>query len=571
VTGLWDPVDPVDEELPDGWARLPESISAAGLHEWADRRGYDPEILAELGAFIVSIRGRRAVFGPGWDVARHWDGRDPRVQAPPGRARRPQLLAAENSGPVHRQPVVIVEGLTDGLAVLHAEPVGDRVRPVPIVHPSAGFDPMPTREIVALIDPPVVVVAVDADRAGDECRARLADALDGIPRLAGRIRHLRPPDGLDLDEWRRKDPTEFRVTLAVALDPVDVEEIPGTLWCQPIYDPGPEPEPEDRNRWRARLLSVSAVIALRPPEPLIAQVLDLDTLSMLYGPPKSMKSFVALDWSCHVAAGIRWHGRETRQGRVLYCAGEGVAGLGIRLQAWQAAHEGAALDDLQVLPATPGLGDDLQVLELVELVEDLRPVLVVIDTLSRATAGLDENSAKDASRVVAQLDRLRTVAGSAVVPVHHSGKDTSAGLRGSSVLLAAADAVVRVERDRGRVDLKWEASKNHEDPAPITLQARAVGLSLVLGPGEQYDPVEALPIAHRIALEALETVTAGVGPCTFRQWLTVWNVSESHAYRLLKDLTGPLELVERLGAKSSARFQLSPTALSLLDAGRNSP
>ena len=60
--------------------------------------------------------------------------------------------------------------------------------------------------------------------------------------------------------------------------------------------------------------------------------------------------------------------------------------------------------------------------------------MLVIDTLARAMAGSDENSASDVSLVVAKCEAITMAAGAAILLVHHSGKDTSKGARGSTAL-----------------------------------------------------------------------------------------------------------------------------------------
>ncbi len=71
--------------------------------------------------------------------------------------------------------------------------------------------------------------------------------------------------------------------------------------------------------------------------------------------------------------------------------------------------------------------------------------LVVVDTLSRHYGG-DENIAKDVAKFIAGLDQLKQEFNLAILLVHHSGKDSSKGARGSSAMRAALDTEIRVER-----------------------------------------------------------------------------------------------------------------------------
>lgn len=78
------------------------------------------------------------------------------------------------------------------------------------------------------------------------------------------------------------------------------------------------------------------------------------------------------------------------------------------------------------------------------------PDVVVIDSLSRAIAGHDENSSAVMSQAVAAAERVQRAFGArALFLVHHPAGD-SARPRGSSALFAAAYSAVRIQR-RGDV------------------------------------------------------------------------------------------------------------------------
>jgi len=68
----------------------------------------------------------------------------------------------------------------------------------------------------------------------------------------------------------------------------------------------------------------------------------------------------------------------------------------------------------------------------------------VVDTLSRALAGGDENSPVDMGRIVLAADRIRAETGAHFSYVHHCGKDAARGPRGHSLLRAATDTEIEV-------------------------------------------------------------------------------------------------------------------------------
>ena len=61
-------------------------------------------------------------------------------------------------------------------------------------------------------------------------------------------------------------------------------------------------EPEQRCP-ALRVLTVDEVLATPDSKPLIAGIMDQGTLAMLYGPPGSGKSFVALDLGLAITGG----------------------------------------------------------------------------------------------------------------------------------------------------------------------------------------------------------------------------------------------------------------------------
>jgi hypothetical protein len=87
--------------------------------------------------------------------------------------------------------------------------------------------------------------------------------------------------------------------------------------------------------------------------------------------------------------------------------------------------------------------------------------VVVVDTLNQSAPGADENSSKDMSGVLTNAKLLAGKVKGLVVLVHHSGKDTSRGMRGHSSLLAAMDAVIEVTHSAGL--RSWSVAKSRDD------------------------------------------------------------------------------------------------------------
>lgn len=237
------------------------------------------------------------------------------------------------------------------------------------------------------------------------------------------------------------------------------------------------------------VLTREQVRDLPPVEPLIESTVDRRSLAVLAGPWGSAKTFVGLDWACCVASGKPWQARavhgpqgEGDSAAALYVSGEGAYGLNARISAWETARRADA-DRLLILPSAVNLTAPSEVARLTDVLRQHCIRLLVIDTLSRCTPGVDENNAKDMSLVVHYLDRLRTATedGVSVIVVHHTGKDRVT-VRGSSVLEGAADCVYQSDAN-GR-QIRLTRTKRKDGPLPdvhtLTLDPVAGTDSVVL-------------------------------------------------------------------------------------------
>ncbi len=168
-------------------------------------------------------------------------------------------------------------------------------------------------------------------------------------------------------------------------------------------------------------------------------------LSVLFGPSNSGKTFVTLDLTMHVASGIAWRGQKIKAGPVIYVAAEGGTGIHNRLSAIREAKpELSAREGFYLLPTSLDLHgvDDASAVCLA--MPRAQIALIVIDTMARSMGAGDENSSRDVSQFVANLDVIRARTGAHVLVVHHSGKNADAGARGSSALRAAIDTEIAI-------------------------------------------------------------------------------------------------------------------------------
>lgn len=278
------------------------------------------------------------------------------------------------------------------------------------------------------------------------------------------------------------------------------------------------------------LLDFDQLEALPPPSWLVHELLVDDGLSVIYGDPGAGKSFVSLDLSLRLAHGMEWHGRAATQTGVLYIAGEGARGLGKRIKGWRYKHACEGIDaPFLLLPVAVELLDEQQRAKLLRTIDAAKDRagfhigLIVVDTVSRALAGADENGQEAMGAFVKACDAIRQHAGGAVLGVHHSGKDKDRGMRGSTVLLGACDAVIRLTKAESLVTLKTEKQKDAEqadelffDMEQVTwacgLQEEQKTLVPVLKTKAHADVAEqriTIPMIHRAFGQIVDAWTAG--------------------------------------------------------------
>lgn len=183
---------------------------------------------------------------------------------------------------------------------------------------------------------------------------------------------------------------------------------------------------------------------------LIKHWLQADALIMVHGPSGAGKTFLVIDWCMRIATSTPdWLGNRVKPGSVVYLAGEGHAGLRLRLQAW-AIHNGTTEQAENMVMSRSGC--DLDSPDgLTRVINAIRssgaePCLIVVDTLHRFMRG-DENTAKDAGAMIANCDALKQEFGCSVLLVHHTGNAAEAQqrARGSSAWRGALDVEIGVQ------------------------------------------------------------------------------------------------------------------------------
>jgi len=270
----------------------------------------------------------------------------------------------------------------------------------------------------------------------------------------------------------------------------------------------------------AELLDASSLDNMPTLEPLVGDLLHLDTLARIIGPSGHMKSFVTIDLAGHVGTGMKWHGHHVRQGTVVYLVAEGARGIRQRVRAWE-KHYGMKMDNVLFLPRpVQARGPEWDV--LIEAMRRLRPQLIVIDTQARVSVGVEENSNTELGIVVERLDDLRRATEACVLVIHHTGHVGEHG-RGASAAKGALQSELHVSKkgDNARniiVTMKVGKQKDNEEGADVQFSLRVVTLD-----GE-YKP-DGRPVTS-VVLESLDVRPVGAVKGTPEWLVTVLDKAE---------------------------------------------
>lgn len=222
---------------------------------------------------------------------------------------------------------------------------------------------------------------------------------------------------------------------------------------------------------------------------IVKGLIPSSALVQIYGAAYSGESAAMLDLGCHVAAEMPYRGKRTRHGPVAIIALENPASIEARIVAW-CQHTEIDRSKLRVYIARGSLNlldsDSVEaaIRELAEAGGEEGFILVLIDTQSRATPGARENDAEDMGLMVESCDLIRHRLNATVGLIHHTGKDTTQGARGSSVQLAAVDVAIEVADHQMIVRKQRDGIEGETIPFDL--------VPVPIGYDEDNDPVTAV-------------------------------------------------------------------------------
>ncbi len=212
---------------------------------------------------------------------------------------------------------------------------------------------------------------------------------------------------------------------------------------------------------------------------LVESLLPRGALASIFGPAGTCKTFIALSLALCTATGRDWCGRPVKQGPVVIVAGEGHAGIGLRIRAWL-GHNNVSGEGLPLFisDSAVSIDEDAGAKALATAVDAVTakhgpPALVIIDTRARCLNG-DENEAAAVGKFIRHLDESLPPETTKLV-IHHSGHGTKERSRGSSAWIGALDTEFVIDRtDDGRITMKCSKQKDAEMPPPMAFKTETV-------------------------------------------------------------------------------------------------
>ena len=286
---------------------------------------------------------------------------------------------------------------------------------------------------------------------------------------------------------------------------------------------------------------------------LIKGVVERNTMSMIFGDYGTYKSFFMVDMGLHIAAGMDWNGRKTVQGPVFMLIGEGGNGMDRRIQAWCKRHDLVPGVDFPFhysrIPAN--LKDPhhmKQMMDVIEEMSDVNPVMIGIDTLHKSMGGMNEDSATDMGAALGEIEKLRIKFGAAMWIVHHTGHTNKTRARGSYALPSGLDNIYLVDRMEGQdtITIICEKLKDGRKPENFSLGAA----EFFLGKDDEGDAITSLVLEHDTLSPAeMCAVSMGLKGAT------------AVAFQVLFENGGPM-LVADWSAKTQAILEVAEPKVS---------
>ncbi|MGI9251286.1 MAG: AAA family ATPase [Pseudohongiellaceae bacterium] len=317
------------------------------------------------------------------------------------------------------------------------------------------------------------------------------------------------------------------------------------------------------------IVRVGDLADLPPIEWLVDGFIEKGSTCLFIGDTNTYKTYQALALANCIVRGIPWNGYEIPTARpVLYMAGEGRRGVYSRIQAWQNTHAaGDEIEPLHIMLGCAQFNDPEHLKGLDAFLGKYPDCVVVIDTLSKASAGWSENDNDDMNAFIARCDEMSRERGATSIVLHHPAKSTQMA-RGASALRLGADTELSFNSDaKGSVSLRMTMQRNADTwEQPMNLKAvrdaQSDNITFVINNDEEVTkPTAAQSSAHWIRLALNDCLTDGRKTHTpaselkgqILTLIAMWVADGSHACGSIPTDKHVVSEMKRIADKGDAR------------------
>lgn len=249
----------------------------------------------------------------------------------------------------------------------------------------------------------------------------------------------------------------------------------------------------------------SCQLALRGRDPLIDKVLYAGDISVTYGDSGARKSMMMMDMFFHIARGLEWHGHKcVEQTAAFWVAAEGGLSAHLRMRALMKHYKPEEPVPFGILEQPINLlrnaKDTLYLIDEIKRARDHYKQeigLLEVDTYNAVASGSDEG-VSDTGMMMEQFRLIRERIGRHlhINVTHHTGKDLTRGMRGSSSLRAGLEATIEVRKDHRRAGTAW-LRKSRDGESDVEL-LRFEAKDIDIGPDEKGRPLNSQVIVPRV-------------------------------------------------------------------------
>lgn len=462
-----------------------------GIEDYARAHGLTLDQLTAARWEPVQRSGRPALRFP-TGTGYRWrflDGQSPHYVSEKGYQKCWYGLKAIGSKVLAGQPVVICNGeisvvtaQAHGLAAI-AVTGGEAALPAPLVDE--------LREALEWIasETTEIYVALDCDDTGQQTAGKL---LEQLKPLGYKVR------ALDLQLGNRGDLADFcmlhgdGVAAALTACPDLATDYGG------IEIPAGVNVIATGRRWYMMPHGDRSLIP--PVEWLFPGEIPKRAICVLYAPPGTGKSFLAVDYALQLA----------QSAPVVYVASEGEYGYRARIDAWY-KHHNRPEGELYMVMGAVSVMDDADLEMFLAPLHEIRPALVVIDTLADSMIGADENSTRDVGEYMDACNRIKRRLDTTVLLIHHTNKG---GIqeRGNIRIRGSADAVLRLIPEDDIIRLESSKLKDARAfpsrelallPVPVMIDGNEIESAVIVN-AEQIIPDDRLTTNQQTVLEAFD-------------------------------------------------------------------